>query len=464
MVYSLGKLFILLFLTNRNNLVNLDQFRNNKKTICQGPKSRLIGTLFGKVRYWRTYIYYEESSGGCYPLDIELGLPLDGFSMNVRSLATRLATKMSFSQVVGVLTMFLNWSPCQKTVEEMVLGLGRHTREWFESAPAPENDGPILIIFADSKGNPMATEEELKKRRVKRGKNHQAKSKRQRGKDKRKRRGSKKRKKKGDKTKNAKMATIIVMYTLAPGEDGKLDGPINKKVYASYAPKRHALAIARREADKRGFTEESGKVVQVVTDGDNDLERYIAEFFPNAIHTIDVFHVTEYIWDAGRSLYKEGSKELEQWVETQKDALYDGRVSDIVKELERRLKLIPKKGPGNKGKRDRLRKTVNYLKKRIEKMDYKKLRERDLEIGSGPVEGAVNYVIAKRFDNGGMRWIKESSEALLQLRCIDVNDDWGAFISYVHDKTHRQIQQSKQNIFLKSKTPKPLPTYGIKRE
>ena len=35
--------------------------------------------------------------------------------------------------------------------------------------------------------------------------------------------------------------------------DGMLEAPINKKVHASYAPKRHAVAIARREADKRGF-------------------------------------------------------------------------------------------------------------------------------------------------------------------------------------------------------------------
>lgn len=59
-----------------------------------------------------------------------------------------------------------------------------------------------------------------------------------------------------------------------------------KKVYASYAPKRHTVAIARREANKRGFEPGSGKLVQVVTDGDNDLERYIDEYFPEAEHTV----------------------------------------------------------------------------------------------------------------------------------------------------------------------------------
>jgi len=70
-------------------------------------------------------------------------------------------------------------------------------------------------------------------------------------------------------------------------------------------------------------------------------------------------------------------------------------------------------------------------------------------------------VIAKRFDSGGMRWIRERAEALLQLRCIEVNNDWDNFISYVHDKTTRKMQHNQQSISSKAKTPAPLPTYGL---
>jgi len=41
------------------------------------------------------------------------------------------------------------------------LGLGRHTNQWFESAPAAENDGDVLIVQIDSKTTPTATEQEL---------------------------------------------------------------------------------------------------------------------------------------------------------------------------------------------------------------------------------------------------------------------------------------------------------------
>lgn len=462
-VYKLGGLFISLFLWVREEHWQRNHPAVEAGSKCQGLKDRLIGTIFGKVRYWRTYVYRGKNSGGYYPLDIELGLPSDGFSMLVRSYAVRLATKISYAQCVTILSSFFLWSPCQKTIEEMVLGLGKHTGRWFESAPAPKNDGEVLIIQIDSKATPTATEEELEKRRGERAENLHPGSQRHRGKDARKRRGSKKRKKKGDKSKNGKMSTIVVMYTLKRSADGLLEGPINKKVYASYAPKRHAVAVARREADKRGFTDESAKLVQIVTDGDNDLERYIQEFFPKAIHAVDVFHVTEYLWKAGGCLYKEGSEELIEWVEDQKDLLYEGRASEIVKEIDKRLAQLPKKGPGMKSRRENLEKIREYLHKRVDKMDYKYLREQDLEISSGAVEGAVNYVIAKRFDSGGMRWIKQRAEALLQLRCIEVNGDWDSFISYVHNKTSSEAQLCNENFFLKSTEAEGLPTYGINK-
>lgn len=459
-VYELGRLFISLFLCMREHNWRKLHSNNEAGWKQQGSKDRWLGTVFGKVRYWRTYIYRGREKGGFYPLDIELCIPLDGFSMLVRSWAVKIATKMSYGQSVAMLTMFLQWSPCQKTVEEMVLGLGGHTEAWFDSAPLCQNDGEVLVVQIDSKATPTATEEELDKRRGKRQENPHPGSQRHRGRRSRQQRGPKKRKKKGDKSKNGKMATIVVMYTLKRSPDGMLEGPINKKVYASYAPKRHAVAIARREADKRGFAPQSGKLIQVVTDGDNDLERYVGQLFPEAEHTIDVFHVVEYLWKAGGCLHKEGTPELLEWIERMKDALYEGRASEIIEEIQRNLDRLPKRGPGTKSRRERLESIKSYLAKRLNKMNYKSLRDRDLEICSGAVEGAVNYVIAKRFDSGGMRWIKQRSEALLQLRCIEINGDWDAFVSFVHDETKKETQETKTNIFLKSKSPAPLPTYG----
>ncbi|MDM8543595.1 hypothetical protein QUF90_21175, partial [Desulfococcaceae bacterium HSG9] len=221
---------------------------------------KTIKTVFGKVTYYRTYLVRKSKNnkkGGFYPLDTILGLTRDGFSPWVISQATRLSARVSFSASVKIFSYFYGWSPSAESVETLVLGLGRQAGEYMEAAEAPEGDGVVLIIEVDGKATPTATKEELEKRRKKRGKNKKGCCQRHRGKAKRK--GKKRwRRWKGDKSRNGRSITIVVMYTLRRGADGLLHGPVNKIIWASYAPRRVILEQARRQAAKRGFPPGSG--------------------------------------------------------------------------------------------------------------------------------------------------------------------------------------------------------------
>ena len=94
-------------------------------------------------------------------------------------------------------------------------------------------------------------------------------------------------------------------------------------------------------------------------------------------------------------------------------------------------------------------------------MNYKELIERDLEIGSGVVEGAVRYVVSQRFDAAGMRWIRERAEALLQLRCIEINDHRDEFLMFVHESGSRPPDDPFTRLSLRATEPAPLPSYGL---
>jgi hypothetical protein len=215
--------------------------------------------------------------------------------------------------------------------------------------------------------------------------------------------------------------------------------------------------MARRWANKRGFADGSGRLVQIVTDGDNDLAKLSAEYFPHAEHTIDVWHVVEYIWKAGECLFEEGTKRLKAWVAKQKERLFDGDVDVILRAMKRRLDLIPKTGPGNKGRRARLAMAIGYIERRVDKMDYGSLRRRDLEISSGPIEGAIKHIIRRRQDHGGMRWIKERAEAVLKLRCIEVTGAWDEFERDVHDLYWLTSRETGHRLALQADEPAPLP-------
>jgi hypothetical protein len=246
------------------------------------------------------------------------------------------------------------------------------------------------------------------------------------------------------------------MYTLKRGEDGKLHGPINKKVYGTFGARKKAVAWAREQATRRGFGPETDKVVQIVVDGELCLEQRLRQQFPKAILTLDIRHAQEKLWQAGRLFHREASAELAEWVEPLETWLYQGEIAKVLARLRQELAAVAKRGPGTKAKREKLQEVIEYLDKRQTLVDYGKWREQDLVIASGVVEGACRYVVGERLDNSGMRWIEERAEAVLLLRCIEVNGDWDCFWDWADQHRRQELAEGKV-VQIRSKLPTQLP-------
>ncbi len=379
-------------------------------------------------------------------MDVVLGLTRDRLSPWVMQLVGRLATRMSFLATRLVCQAVLRWSPATETIEQVVLGLGRQAAAFMQQLAVPADDGEVLVIEVDGKCPPMATEAELAKRRGPR-RHPQGCScgcQRHRGQAKRRARGSKKRRKKGDKSKNGKEAMVLVMYTLRRGADGKLHGPINKKVWGTFAGRKAAARWARAEATKRGFGPDTTKTVQIVIDGAKGLKHNLEPLFLQAIFTLDVCHVVEKLWDLGHRFHAEGSAELKAWVEDLKALLYAGRAAELVERLRGYWRQVPAHGPGTKGRRQALQGLIGYLEPRLPMMRYQEWIEADLVIATGQVEGAVRHVVGERLDCSGMRWTRGKAEAVLQLRCLELNGDWDRFIAWFQQRTRAKLQNRNQ--------------------
>ena len=249
---------------------------------------------------------------------------------------------------------------------------------------------------------------------------------------------------------------VVVMYTLRRDPDGKLHGPINKKIWATFGGRKAAALWAREEATRRGFGPDTTKTVQIVLDGAKGLKEKLEPLFPNAIITLDVCHVVEKLWELGHRFHKEGSEELKAWVEELKELVYQGRAATLVKRLQTLLKQVPMHGPGTKGRRQALKKLIGYLKPRLKMMQYRKWISEDLVIASGQVEGAVRHVVGERMDCAGMRWIPERAEALLHLRCIELNGDWENFIIWTYQQYQDQLRD-RQAVQIRTDEPMLLP-------
>jgi hypothetical protein len=339
--------------------------------------------------------------------------------------------------------------------------MGREAAPFMRQLPAssPQHpEGDVLVIEVDGKCPATATEEELAKRRGKRRPRHERSCtcgcQRHRGRTRRERRGSKKRRKRGDKSKNGREAVVVVMYTLKRSADGQLHGPRNKKLYATFAGRKAAAQWARAEATKRGFGPDTTQTVQIVLDGAKSLKGSLKPLFPKAIFTLDVCHVVEKLWALGRHYHKEGSTELAAWVEELKELVYGGHTKTLLKHLRRLRSEVPTRGPGTKGRRRALTKLIGYVQPRQRMMRYAHWMDQDLVIATGQVEGAVRHLVGERLDCSGMRWVRGKAEAVLHLRCIELNGDWETFEAWFHRQTQNRLVKGERYKVL---TNKPLP-------
>ena len=461
LVMTLGRLLVSLFLVTRHHTLDLAPWLADRRYRLKEPApQRTLRTRYGPAPYTRAYLIPRAGKrSGFHPLDVALGLTRDGFSPWLIQFVTRLATRLSYGAAARVCRYALGWSPSTEAIEGLVLGLGRHAAAYM-AAPAPGKEGEVLVLEVDGKGTPTATAAELAKRRRQRRARHKkgcaCGCQRHRGRKRRQARGSRKRRKKGDKRKNGREVVLVAMYTLRRGDDGQLHGPINTKVWGSYGGRKAAALWARAQATKRGFPPGTTKVVEVVIDGAKGLRQPLAKLFPDAWFVLDVRHVEEKLWLAGRAFHAEGSTALAAWVQGLQALLYQGKPEALVRRLEALQEHVPRRGPGTKARRQALAKVLKYLRPRLAMMRYRELRARDLVVASGVVEGAARYVVGERMDCAGMRWVVGRAEALLQLRCIELNGDWESFFAWAHERWGEKLQQRKA-VQLRTKQPIKLP-------
>ena len=418
-----------------------------------GREETVIGTLFGRVDYGRPIgrLRAEPQAARDFPLDRELGLP-GGFTQPVVVLVSKLCTMMAFGQARRLFESVFGWVPSPRAVLRMVDATGSKAKPFLEQADLPKEDGEVLVMEVDGKGAPAISSREYARRTQKRTKR---KGNRRQARRDRRRNNPRPRRAPGKKSKNAKMAAVGAIYTLKRDADGKLEGPINKRVYATFESYRALFEWLHAEARRRGYGTEKFSKVLFLADGAEVLWRLKAEFFPDADEALDWFHIVEKLWDAGKAICRatrRQRRELEALVARHKKLLRGGKVSDIIEELRAALAATPLTGPGNKYRRKVLERVLNHFVANEPRMQYRRLRREDLPISSGIIEGTVRHLVGMRLDGPGMRWGRDRAEAVLHLRCVLINEQWQQFETFL----------AQQPAFRLAAQPAPTRTHDAK--
>lgn len=380
-----------------------------------------IRTRFGAVYGARALYDLVGGSGAAViaPEDRDIGLADGRMTLDVQLRAAWLAARVAFDDVGEIAERFGEYLPSKRAVLGIVDQVGPIAAALLAHMPAPTDDGEVLVIQVDEKGAPMMSTAEHAKRCKRHRKNKAGNQRVARRMNRRQR--PRVRRKKGDKCKNARMGTVAVIYTLRRTRSGMLEGPINKRVIATFRGRRHLFTLAKAEAVRRGLARKS---TYFLADGAHGLWTMQREFFPTATACVDWYHVCEYLWAAGRAVHDEGTDPLRKWVESRKDELRHGKLDEMFTAIEALKQEIGKSGPGTSGRRDRVAAALRYLRGHRDRLLYHELLAADLDVATGAVEGAVNHVIGMRLDRSMMRWSLSRAENAVALRCVLINGHW----------------------------------------
>jgi hypothetical protein len=186
--------------------------------------------------------------------------------------------------------------------------------------------------------------------------------------------------------------------------------------------KRQAKRLLEKEVTAR-MAQQNYKYIVCIADGARDLWRYFQRKYPDTIHVVDFFHVCEHLSNLSNLLFADSSQ-AKAWYKKYRTILKEDPkgAAKTIRAARYRRGLI-KEHP-------EIASEIKYLQHNRKRMNYFKLRQRKLPIGSGVVEAACKNLIGARMKKSGMRWSIDGGQTVLTLRSIILSNRWEKFWAY----------------------------------
>jgi len=211
---------------------------------------------------------------------------------------------------------------------------------------------------------------------------------------------------------------VAACYTVKPGRD-RIDEPDRTTYITEVEAGVEGFGQALYdEAARRGVQHAAETVV--VADGAPWIWNLVAEHFPNAIQILDFYHASERLHTVSKAAYGEGSAKAHEWADRNIERLHVGDWKGLLCSLKA---LRPSSVAG----KEAVRLAIGYFATNRQRMDYPSYRARGMHIGSGVVEAACKHVVGTRCKRAGQRWTKPGAGAILNLRCLSLNERWDEY-------------------------------------
>ena len=371
------------------------------------------------------------------PLDARLGLPEGKCSYVLQDWNQALIVEAPFDQVNAMLERMLGLNQSVASLEAMTRTLAGAVAgyEAARSPAAPATGAQIVVLSADGKGVPMRKPADAPAIAAH---DHA----------------------RGPKPDRKKMAVLGAAYLIEPhvrtpaavvdalfrdpaapvGRPGpRRPVPHEKRVCAvlpvaaavaeALAPPRPAEVVfpwLAAEAHRRDPDHQHPWVV--LMDGQASLWEVAAATLGDAprVEILDLLHATGYLWEAVHLFHDPGSAMALKWMKLLVLGLLGGMGTGVLRWLQH----LAEQSELPAATRTRLEQIHDYFDRHRDRIHYDRYLAAGYPIASGVIEGACRHVVKDRMERAGMHWTLPGAQALLNLRCVALNDEWEPFINH----------------------------------
>lgn len=415
-----------------------------KRTRCR-IHDRKLETVFGTVSLARTG-YGKEGVESLHPMDAELNIPDERYSLELRRRVAEEAAKGSYDETFDSINKNTGGHVPKRQIEEIVMRSARDFDAFYEMRQEKPDEigqsGSIMVMSMDGKGVVMRPQDLREQtRKAKMAHKHKMST----------------RLSKGEKKNAKRMATVAAVYTIAPfvrmpedlihdSKSVRLDSPRprpeKKRVWAS-------LEKTPEEVIKQAFDEAVcrdpfyQKHWVALVDGNNHqiriLRRVAKDKKLDLTIVVDIIHVIEYLWDAGRVFYPQDGEDLERWVAIRILEILRGKAGYVAGGIRRSATLQ------SLSQKDRkpVDACADYLLNKAPYLKYNDYLAQGYPIATGVIEGACRHLVKDRMEVTGARWSLTGAEAVLRLRALRSSHDFDEYWTYheaqEYERNHRSL-------------------------
>jgi len=172
----------------------------------------------------------------------------------------------------------------------------------------------------------------------------------------------------------------------------------------------------------------------------------------DAVRILDFSHAAEYVAAAGQAVLGEGTPLFQAWLKDTLHELKHGRPEKVLMTLRDMQAEVSPRGPGGEAAVETIQKSLTYLEKRQEHMNYAHFQALGYPIGSGSVESANKLVVEARMKGAGMHWARPHVDPMVALRNIACSDRWEEAWPQITCELRRQAAQRRVELRHKRKT------------